>query len=304
MDRQTSPAMPERSATVVAEAKINLFLRVGDLQESGYHEIQTAFQRIELGDDIAVHVNDTTVRELECRGIDVGPPKKNIALAAGNLYAGAARWPSGFTIQINKRVPAGGGLGGGSADAAAVLRALNHLAPDPLSPVELAELALRLGADVPFLVSGASLALAHGRGEKLRALSPLPVRGITLLPMSFGVNTAAAFGWLDSLRKSRAVPQGNPPRVSAADFNTWDDVSRVAENDFEEVVCERHADLAVVLAAIRSADFAMAEMTGSGSTVFAVSHNAEPAPATDHAVRGPGQILTRTVRSAASVLAE
>src|SRR5690348_8443903 len=118
-------------ARVTAHAKLNLFLHVLDRRPDGYHDIATWLVRLALGDDIVVRVRPSG-RSVDCRGADVGPPERNLALRAANAYAEAARWPDGFAIDIDKRIPVGGGLGGGSADAAAVLRALDALAPQPL----------------------------------------------------------------------------------------------------------------------------------------------------------------------------
>jgi len=139
------------SAHVAAQAKINLFLDVLERDSSGYHAIETAFLRIDLADEI-------TVREAAGRSLDVsgpalpigglGPTEKNLAYRAAAAYADATGWPSGFAIELVKRVPTGAGLGGGSADAGAVLRALEALSPAPLG-ARLTDVAAALGADVP-----------------------------------------------------------------------------------------------------------------------------------------------------------
>ena len=114
----------------------------------------------------------------------LGPVEWNLAWRAAVAFADATGWPNDFAIEIQKRIPVAGGLGGGSADAAAVLRCLNALAPAPLSRDELLAIAAPLGADVPFLTMEAPLALAWGRGERLLALDPLPSRAVTLVVLS------------------------------------------------------------------------------------------------------------------------
>ena len=108
------------AARVVAHAKLNLLLHVLDRRSDGYHDIATWLVRLALGDDVVVRVRPSG-RGVECRGADVGPPERNLALRAAEAYVEAARWPAGFAIEIDKRIPVGGGLGGGSADAGAVL---------------------------------------------------------------------------------------------------------------------------------------------------------------------------------------
>ena len=162
-----------RTARTVAQAKVNLFLRVLAREADGYHQIETLFCRLELGDDVAVRVG-VGGRSLDCAGDalpteGLGPVERNLAWRAAVMYADATGWPNDWSIEIAKRIPVGGGLGGGSSDAGAVLRCLNQLAPSPLSDDELLALAAPLGADVPFLttrspsVGGAVRGCSHSR---------------------------------------------------------------------------------------------------------------------------------------------
>ena len=142
-----------REAHVVAQAKVNLFLRILAREASGHHQLETLFQRLELGDDVRVRVG-VPGRSLDCGGADdLGPTARNLAWRAAQVYHEATGWPDGWAIEIEKRIPVGGGLGGGSADAGAVLRCLNALAPRPLSAGGLLALAAPLGAAVPFLAT-------------------------------------------------------------------------------------------------------------------------------------------------------
>src|SRR5512132_787775 len=142
------------AARVAAYAKINLALRILAREASGFHDLETLFCRIALADDVVVRVSDATDRALTCTGDalpeeGLGAPEENLAWRAAEAYADYDNWPRGFTIEIEKRIPVGGGLGGGSADAGAVLRALNALNPRPLPSAELLAIAGTLGADVP-----------------------------------------------------------------------------------------------------------------------------------------------------------
>src|SRR5688572_7718071 len=182
-------------ARVRAQAKINLFLRILAREASGYHALETLFARLELADDVTVRTT-SGVRSIDCRGADLGPAESNLAYRAAVAYADATGWPGGFAIEIAKRIPVGGGLGGGSADAGAVLRALNMLAPDPVPTASLLEIAGALGADVPFMALVSPLALGWGRGDRMVALPPLPSLPVSLVTFPFGVSTGEAYGWL------------------------------------------------------------------------------------------------------------
>ncbi|HEX2781521.1 MAG TPA: 4-(cytidine 5'-diphospho)-2-C-methyl-D-erythritol kinase [Gemmatimonadaceae bacterium] len=258
------------SARVAAFAKVNLTLRVLAREAGGYHQLETLFCRIDLADDVIVHVRDDDTRSIECAGADVGPPERNLALRAAVAYAERDGWPRGFAIEIEKRIPVGGGLGGGSADAGAVLRALNSLNPRPLPVHELLAIAGPLGADVPFLTGVAPLALAWGRGERMLALPALPQRELALVLPPLSVNTAEAYDWLAAARGTgEASPR--PALHPLAAVTTWDGVVRFSENDFEPPVFAQRPELGEIyarLAAVPGVE--LARMSGSGSTLFAL----------------------------------
>lgn len=256
-------------ARVNAQAKINLVLRVLARETSGYHSIETLFLRIDLADTVAVRL--TVGRSLDCSGPELpstglGPTENNLAYRAAVEYAEATGWPDGFAIEIEKRIPVGGGLGGGSADAGAVLRALDALSPSPLGH-RLVELAAPLGADVAFMSIDSPMALAWGRGERLFPIQALAARPLLVVVPEFGVSTADAYGWLAATRGSYA-PEGE---VIAPDaLATWEVLAAIATNDFERVVAMHHPDVSELVDELRSMDAVIAMMSGSGSAVFGV----------------------------------
>lgn len=287
------------SARVVAQAKINLLLRVLAREESGYHSIETVFLRLDLGDDVRVRIANG--RSLDCSGpsmpaTGLGPTEKNLAYRAAAAYADATGWPNGFAIEIAKHIPVGGGLGGGSADAGAVLRALDALAPNPLG-ARLVEIAAPLGADVPFMAIDSPMALAWGHGERLFPLHALDARAIALVVPHFSVNTAEAYGWLAADR-GRYVPEA---RVIAPDsVATWESVAAIATNDFERVVAKRHPVIDTLVAGLVEQGALIAMMSGSGSTVFGIF---DDPPRTLEPAR-PGvtsPVMTRTATAVARV---
>lgn len=256
-------------ARVLAQAKINLRLRVLAREANGYHSIETILQRLDWGDDVTVRL--TSGRSLDVTGPSVpadglGPIEKNLAYRAAVAYATATGWPAGFGIEIEKRIPVGGGMGGGSADAGAVLRALDALAPSPLGP-RLVEIATELGGDVPFMSVDVPTALAWGRGERMLAVGPLPARPVVLLIPDFAVGTAEAYGWVAASRGSYA-PEASLLRATS--FTDWAQLEALATNDFERVVARREPRIAELVDELASLGAAPAMMSGSGSTVFGI----------------------------------
>ena len=270
--------MNTQEARVEAQAKLNLLLRIVGREDSGYHQIETLFCRITLADSVSVRVTPKD-RSLLCRGErlpaeGLGVPERNLAWRAAAAYADATGFPSGFQISIEKRIPVAAGLGGGSADAGAVLRALNALNPDPAPVATLLQLAASLGSDVPFLTQeDATLALAWGRGDRMAPLPGLPASAVWLLVPDATVNTAEAYRWFDEA----GSPSGAAV-IPRAQFGTWEGVASVAANDFEPVVSERIPRLGRLLAMLRNDELkgllgptGTILMSGSGSTIAVVS---------------------------------
>lgn len=290
--------MTSTQVTVGAQAKLNLRLRVLARETSGYHAIETIFHRIELSDDVHITLCPPDRRTVRC-SVDVGPMTQNLAYRAAVAFCEAARWTTGFDITITKRIPAGGGLGGGSADAAATLRGLNALAPHPLPATELLRIAGRLGADVPFLTSDAVMALAWGRGERLLSLDPLPSRAVALLTPPFRVATGDAYAWVDAAQ----VTEASPCTVEELRYwylANWDELAPWAVNDFEPVVAHRFPLCAAVVRALRAHGARIAGMTGSGSTLFGI-FDAPPDVAGLERQTGVPVVLTHTAGTVAGV---
>ena len=257
-------------ATVVAQAKVNLLLRVLARESSGFHSIETIFLRLDLGDGIRIRIR-AGERSIDCAGPAMPPEglgavEQNLAYRAAIAYADATGWPDGFAIEITKQIPVGGGLGGGSADAAGVLRVLDALSPNPLGR-RLIELAASLGSDVPFLTLDSPMSLGWGHGERLLPLPVPPARPVVLLMPAFGVSTSEAYRWVSGDRGPYV------PAASALDpslLTTWEGLVAVASNDFEPVVGARHGEIPRAVEALRATGASIAMMSGSGSTVFGV----------------------------------
>lgn len=286
-----------RAARVAAQAKVNLLLRVLARESSGYHQIETLFIRLELADAVTVRVGGTEY-SLDARAERVdaaalGPAEDNLAYRAALAYTAAAGWPTGFAIELDKRIPVRGGLGGGSADAGAVLRVLNHLAPRPMPEEELLRIATSLGADVPFLTARHAMALAWGRGERMLALPPLPPRDVVIVIPPFGIATAEAYRWVDATRVDDVLAVG---MLTAEQLASWASVEAISLNEFEPPVFAQHPRLADAAHAIAASGAALTRLSGSGATVFGLFEDGVPPLPDPPPADTPGwrTLLTRT----------
>lgn len=263
-----------RAVEVTAQAKVNLRLRILAREASGYHQLETLFLRIELADTVRIR-RTSGARSLDAEGdVDanrLGPVDQNLAWRAAAAYFEASGMSGGYAIELVKCIPVGGGLGGGSADAGGVLRALDAMNDVALGWSTLTRIAERLGADVPFLTSEVPYALAWGRGERLLALSPPPVRDVVLVVPAFAVHTAAAFGWIAAREAQRSDARDRLTLFTAQALSEWSGIGEVAGNDFEGVVAERHGVVATCVEALRTAGYPIAMLSGSGSTVFGIA---------------------------------
>jgi 4-diphosphocytidyl-2-C-methyl-D-erythritol kinase len=288
--------MSSKVARVAAQAKLNLGLRILARERGGYHTIETLFARIALADIVTIRPRDEE-RSLVVRGLETGEPEQNLAYRAAIAYGDATGWPRGFEIEVDKRIPVGGGLGGGSADAGAVLRGLNALASKPVSDAELLRIAMTIGSDVPYLSTTEPFALAWGHGERLLALPALPERTVLLVLPGFTVATSAAYEWIAELRKTD-IP--SPRLVSVPELTSWETLQEHVVNDFEQVVADRHPEISTIIGQLRQAGASIAGMTGSGSTLFGVVPLFADTGALTSAL--PGTVVpTRTVTRVARV---
>jgi len=293
-----------RAVQVAAQAKINLRLHVLAREASGFHQLETLLLRLELAD--VVRVRRAATRTLDVSGdadpAALGPVERNLAWRAALAYADVASWTDGFAIELEKRIPIGGGLGGGSADAGAVLRAMDAMATKPLGEDALLRIAFTLGADVPFLTSSHAYALAWGRGERLLALRPPRRRVVALIVPSFGVSTREAYGWLEGPRAS-STSLGDAGVLKASALSDWKHIVPLAVNDFEPVVATRHPIIDDLLAGLRGIGCAPAMLSGSGSVVFGVfqeeEHGIRFGPDDQNVVRG---LVTSTAERVEPVL--
>ena len=249
-----------------AYAKVNLTLDVLGKRPDGYHDLQSVMQTISLRDDIEIDIGTGKPWKLVCSREDIPCDERNLAWKAAKVYCEAMnKEPNGLEIRITKRIPSQAGLGGGSADAAAVLRALNEHYDSPLSIMALAELGAQVGSDVPFCVVGGT-AMVEGRGERLRMLPAMPDCVFVVCKPDFSISTPELFKKIDE--KAIAKRPDNRAMESAI---LSGDLGRVAENlcnVFDPVVTEDHLELNYIKSIFNSYGSVGQQMTGSGSAVF------------------------------------
>ena len=256
-----------------AYAKLNLTLDVLGKREDGYHDLQSVMQTISIRDDIEIDVGTGKPWRLLCSDETLPTDERNLAWKAADAFCRTMnRDPDGLEIRIVKRIPSGAGMGGGSADAAAVLRALNRHYGEPLSVLALAELGAQVGSDVPFCVLGGT-AMVEGRGERLRKLPNMPDCIFVVCKPDFSVSTPELYEKIDRV----AIPQ-RPDNRAMETALLAGDLGAVAENlcnVFDPVVTSEHLELNYIKSICHSYGALNQQMTGSGSAVFAILPNFE-----------------------------
>lgn len=250
---------PAATIRVAAPAKINLFLHIVGRRPDGYHLLQTAFRMLDWGDEITLRRRDdgVIVRTTDIPGV---PPESDLVVRAALALQAATGATFGAEIGVSKQIPMGGGLGGGSSDAASVLIALNRIWGCGLSRQRLQEIGLKLGADVPFFIFGET-AFAEGVGEELRPLSVPPAWYVMVAPSVF-VPTSEIFSDPLLTRDSEIL-------IMQA-FAT-----HTTRNDMQATACRKFPEVAEALSWL--SQYGAARMSGSGACIFAPFDSKEAA---------------------------
>jgi 4-diphosphocytidyl-2-C-methyl-D-erythritol kinase len=241
--------------TIQAPAKVNLALRILARRPDGYHDIETLMVPISLADELDVEVSEGDGIELECNTPDIPSGPNNLVWHAADAFMQHTGLRFRARIALRKRIPHGAGLGGGSSDAAAALKALDHLNKTNLGAQKLEEIAATLGSDVPFFIRSRP-AMCHGRGELMKAAEIPPAR-ILLLKPPFPVSTPWAYqSWMP--RQTTTAPRQFLGKVEIV-------------NDLEGPVFQKFLLLpAIKTWLLEQEEVSAAMMSGSGSTIFAV----------------------------------
>jgi 4-diphosphocytidyl-2-C-methyl-D-erythritol kinase len=277
-----------------AFAKVNLDLRILGERPDGYHDLRTIFQSLALADMVTVTMRRGPF-DLACDDAEVPTDRRNLVWKAASLLWRTARPgrgdPRDVCVTLQKRIPAEAGLGGGSADAAVTLMALNRLWALGLDGAGLARIGARLGADVPFFLVGGT-ALGLGRGDDIYPLADLPKVYVVVVRPGFGVSTVEAYRWFDEdPPRARRDPPGRPRPTG------WPAWAASLRNDLEAPVVRHHPTIGRIRQALLDAGAVMAAMSGSGSAVFGLFERADAARRTARDLARPGWrvVATRTL---------
>jgi len=255
-----------------ANAKINVFLRVLGARDDGYHDIESLVVPVSLADRITARPADelrVTMKGVDDLSRTVPAGGLNLALVAALALAEECEHSGGAEVEVEKRIPVAAGLGGGSSDAAATIGALNELWGCGLDMEALADIAARVGSDVPAMLAGGPV-LVHGRGD---VIDPATVDRLwwVLRSFDFGVRSPDAYRWWDEDRASSGPDPA--PLIVAATKGDPETLGPLLFNDLERPVFARHPDLAEAKAALLDAGALGAVMSGSGSSVVGLARD-------------------------------
>lgn len=252
------------SPTYRSFAKINLHLEVLGRREDGYHQLRTIFQTVDLCDLLTIELTDGGV-ELEAEEEKVPSGADNLAYQAATAFL--ERWAPdrGVRMRLRKNIPVGGGLGGGSSNAATVLKGLQELLGSPAPAGDLTIVARSLGADVPYFLVGGT-AMGTGRGDEIEALEELPETEIWLVTPAVSISTAEVFARFAKLTPKAGISSIDPPvEGKISDWlesgNGW--------NDLQDLVVSHYPEVEAVYNALREAGASEVKLSGSGATLFA-----------------------------------
>lgn len=262
---------PLPSITLAAHAKINLTLYVGNKRPDGYHDIDSIMHQIALADEITVSASDSLRLTVAEGTAPAG--EDNLMWTAARRFLDAASLSKGLSMTLKKRIPSPAGMGGGSADAAAVLLAANEVYDHPLSRDELLSLAAGLGADVPFCLAG-GCARCQGIGEKMTPVTPWHGLPLVIVRPAVSVSTGMAYAQIDAAPHKR--PDTTEQMMQALKEKDISLLSASLMNHFEEGLFPLEDELACTAAALSRFGRPF-QMTGSGSAFFLIADNPKEA---------------------------
>jgi len=264
-----------REVRLPAFAKINLRLDILGKRADGYHELRTIFQSISLRDELTLRASRIPGIRLKVRGNDAlsnEPPERNLVYRAAAALQRELKIRTGVEIELQKKIPAGRGLGGGSSDAASVLRGYLRLTGRKLPDERLLAIASSLGADLPFFLLGGR-ALGIGRGDEIYPLPDMPKRAVLVVsPRDIHVATPEAYRWVKAkpLSHVRLTKSSPDPKLMGFCTLCWSTEGNGLSNDFEKAVFRRHPRLGQIKRELLRWGAAEASLAGSGSAVFGI----------------------------------
>jgi 4-diphosphocytidyl-2-C-methyl-D-erythritol kinase len=267
---------------LTARAKINLALYVLGRRPDGYHELWTLMETISLADEITLNSDADDAVRLSVTGRPVPTGEENLVVRAAHLLRGRARVSKGVEIHLDKLIPIGAGLGGGSSDAAATLVGLNQLWNLELAEHELVALGADVGSDVPFFVAmqlrgGSGAAVCRGRGEQVELVEAQSPHWFVLVSPKEGVSTAAAYSALRAPARLTTVPEDAKKIKEAFERGEVEQLRQWCHNDLERVALSLSAGCRRVFGRMLSAGLPQVAVSGSGSALFCLCGSREEA---------------------------
>lgn len=252
----------------ISRAKINLFLEIKGRRGDGYHDIETLFQEISFADQITLRRTQSEYSVLKCNNTRLPFGKRNLCIRACDRLREAAGWEGAVEIRLEKNVPLGSGLGGGSSNAASVITGLNELYGLGLDSAAMERIGLDVGSDVPFFIHGGA-AIGRGRGEIIEPLPslPQPLWMALIKPRAVSVSTGNAYQWIGAGRRAERALDRAELEKKFADGDI-EFVLDLVHNAFEPVVAAKYPILENYKKDLEAAGCLRVGMSGSGSTFF------------------------------------
>jgi 4-diphosphocytidyl-2-C-methyl-D-erythritol kinase len=279
--------------TIEAPAKINLYLEAGPPSRDGYHPVRTVLQTVDLCDLVEVEVTDGGEGILlEVKG-DAPPGEGNLCHRAADFFTSATGLRMGIKMTLTKRIPQAAGLGGGSSDAAAVLRVLNFIAGEAMGGEELLRNAATMGTDVPFFLVGGT-ALGEGRGERITALVQAPPLPVLLVNPGGGLSTADVYRRFDLCGEGDPPAQGPHQITRALPRGDAGEIAPLLHNSLQRAACELMPETAALLEKAARAGAYGALVSGSGPTIFVLAGSDGEAASLEGEMKKHAPLVFRT----------
>ncbi|MDZ7698333.1 MAG: 4-(cytidine 5'-diphospho)-2-C-methyl-D-erythritol kinase [Deltaproteobacteria bacterium] len=277
---------PQDPLTHLAPAKLNLRLKITGRRPDGYHDLVSVMVPVAMCDQIEIRLSPRPGVSMTCQGLSVPDNEENLAFRAAKAFCAEAGFEGGLHIHLIKNIPVAAGLGGGSSDAAAVLQTLNRWINPSLTSRGMEQLALGLGADVPFFLKK-SPCIARGIGERLTSIEKWPDLWYVIIVPCIEVSTAWVYGQLDRIRSERKGPWNTDLELTTIEYQgiihyLGSDLPRIGpllENDLEPVTAAHFPVITRIKAALSHAGAEGALMSGSGPSVFGVYRSEDRAKA-------------------------
>jgi len=286
-------AMKRNKITLEAPAKINLYLEVGALRPDGFHHVRTVMQAVDLCDLVEVELSaERSALELEVEG-EAPAGEENLCIRAAETFNSVLREPVGARIKLVKRIPQAAGLGGGSSDAAAVLRAIDLLLGGVLRKEELLRMAASLGSDVPFFLLGGTV-LGVGRGERVSPLKQAPPLPVVLANPGRELPTAEVYRLFDQEGGHEPPPEGPEALIQALPGGDLGEITPHLFNSLQPAACRMVPEVEELLARAKEAGAEGVLVSGSGPTVFLLAGDEDGAAVLEKTMR---DVATQVIRS-------